>query len=169
MNVYLTALALLVALLLQTSLLVSWGAPGWHLDVVLLLIVGIGVVGGATRAVVWSLVAGLLLDVTSVAPLGTNLLALLPVALLTTVRDTNLVEGKLTLALALAFGGTLLYTCMFLLVLQATGRRVDWLGSLWWVALPSAVLNTVVMPLVYWVARGLALPHLVRKGTFIRP
>lgn len=168
MNVYLTAPTLFLAFLVQSSFLGSLGPTILRPDLLVLFIVSIGVIGGTGRAVAWGLAAGLLLDVAGAAPLGTNLIALFFVALLTAVRDTDLVEGKLTLTLALAFAGSVLYACVFLVILQATGSRVEWIASLGRIVLPGAVLNTMVLPGVYWITRRLALPHLVQSTTFIR-
>lgn len=166
MKLYLAVPAFLAVLLLQSTVLLSFGAVRLRPDLLLLFVVGIGVVGGSVRAVAWAVVAGLMMDLMSAAPLGAHLLALLPVAVLTLVRETDVVEGKLTLALALVFVGTFLYDGTYLAILQATGERVEWVRSLVWIMLPSAFLNTAVMPPVFWVVRKMALPPLTRLSPY---
>ncbi|MCX6024297.1 MAG: hypothetical protein NTZ05_21730, partial [Chloroflexi bacterium] len=86
-----------------------------------------------------------------------GLMALLPAALLTLLRGSDIVEGRLTLSLALVFLATFLYNGIFLAMLALTGQRVEWLPSFVWVMIPGAVLNTAVMPPVYWVIRRTAV------------
>lgn len=166
MKLYLAIPVFFAALLLQSSQLLAFSPMRLRPDLLLLFVIGVGVIGGSVRAVVWAVVAGLLLDLMSAAPLGTHLLALLPIALLTVLRETDLVEGKLTLAMALVFAGTFVYDSAQLAILQATGERVEWARSLFWIMLPSAVLNTAVMPLVFWVVRRMALPPLTRLSPY---
>lgn len=166
MKFHLTFPAFLLALLLQSTVLFSVGAVRLRPDLLLLLVVAIGVLSGSVRAIVWAVLAGLLMDLTSAAPTGAHLLALLPVALLTLARESDLVEGRLTLAMALAFVATFVYDAAFLAVLEITGHRVEWLGSLFWIMLPGAVLNTIVMPLVFWAARPMVLPPLTRTPAY---
>lgn len=157
MKLHLALPALFAALLLQTTLLLSMGAVHLRPDLLLLFVVGVGVVAGVSHAVIWSAAAGLLLDLMSAAPLGTHMMALLPVALLTLLRQSDIIEGRLTLSLALVFIATFVYDTIFLAMIALTGQRVEWLPSLFWVMLTSAVLNTAVMPPVYWVIRRTAL------------
>lgn len=166
MNVYLTAPAMLLALLVQTSLLASFSPTLLRPDLLLLFIVPIGTITGVGSAIAWSIPAGLLLDVSSAAPFGAHSASLLLVALLTAARDFEIIDSRLVLSLALTLFGTFVYSAAFLLILQLSGFRVEWLTSLVQVVLPVAILNTTLLPVMYWVTRRLAGPQPLKSGTF---
>ena len=58
-------------------------------------------------------------------------------------------HNRLVLPLAMAFGGTLFYIMMNMALRYALGYQVAFADNLLWVAIPSAILNTILMPVVY--------------------
>jgi hypothetical protein len=71
------------------------------------------------------------------------------VALLASLGRVSPFRNRLILPLAMAFGGTLFYIMMTMALRFALGLDVAFLDNLLWVALPSAILNTILMPVVY--------------------
>ena len=124
-------------------------------DLMLLAVIGWGMGRGAKEALIWGIVGGMLLDLFGGGPLGISVLALLPIALISGVGETKLMENNLTLALALIFLGTLLYNAIYLLLLQLLGNHVQWWLSFLNLFLPSALFNTLLMPFSYWLFRWL--------------
>ena len=56
---------------------------------------------------------------------------------------------RLVLPLAVAFGGTLFYFMMTMALRYALGAELAFVDNIVWVAVPSAVLNTILMPVIY--------------------
>jgi rod shape-determining protein MreD len=122
----------------------------------LLAVVGWGMSRGAKEALIWGIVGGMSLDLFGGGPLGVSVLALLPIALMSGVGETKLMENNLTISFALVFIGTILYNTIFLLLLQLLGNHVEWWLSFLTLFLPAALLNTLLMPFAYWLFRWLA-------------
>jgi hypothetical protein len=61
------------------------------------------------------------------------------------------VETNLLLALGAMLAGSVIHDLTFLLVLQLSGSSVPWVTDFARVVLPSAALNALIMPLVYWL------------------
>lgn len=153
----------LVASLLQSSSLPTPALGQAQPNLVLILVTAWGVAQGAHQGIVWALVGGLLLGLTSVAPWGSTALALLPVALLTYVSHLRLVADERLLALGIAFLGTLLYGGVLVLVFWALGHPIDWGQSYRYLFLPGALLNAILAALVYpffpWLGSKLSPPR----------
>jgi rod shape-determining protein MreD len=140
---------------LQSSVLPRIGILGVHLDLVLLLIMVWSVLRGFDEALVWGLVGGVLVDLYSAGPFGVNVLALGVVAILAAVAGTTLRQARGLVLLAYSPVGTIVYQLITLFILQNLEWRVDWPSMVALVVLPSAILNTIVAPLVYWPLRAL--------------
>ncbi len=122
-----------------------------------LLIIGWSVVHNVNDGLIWALTGGLLVDILSGGPLGGTVLALVIVALLTGQPLGR--EGSATLPRLLisTFVAVLAYHLALLAVLSWSGMAVDWRYSLLQIAMPSAVLNTALVPFVHrpllWLER----------------
>lgn len=139
----------LLATLLQSSFLPTPALIQAQPNLVLILVAAWGVTRGASQAIAWATIGGLLLGLTSAAPLGSLALALLPVALITYVGQLRLVADERLLALGVAFLGTLFYGAILILILQATGRPADWGDSYRLLFLPGALINALFIALAY--------------------
>jgi len=145
-----------VALLQSTWLaqVTLWGA---HPDLMVLLIIGWTAVHNVNDGLVWALIGGLLVDILSGGPLGGTVLALVVVALL--AGQPLRQEASITLPSLLisTFVAVLAYHLALLAVLSWGGMAVDWKYSILQIAMPSAVLNTVLVPFVHrpllWLER----------------
>ena len=153
---YFIAFPLLLAIaLVQSSALSPIPILKVEPDLMLLAVAGWGVSRGAREALIWGMIGGVLLDLLGSTPLGVSVLALAPVALLSGVAETRIVESNLNLAMLIIFPGTLLYNSLFLLLMQMLGNHVEWGASFVNVFLPSALLNTLLMPFAYWLFQWL--------------
>ena len=149
MNIYLSALILAGGAILQSSLAPHLGVVGVKPGVVLPLVVAWSIIRGSSEGVMWGFVGGLLLDLLSGAPLGLSALTLMVVGFATNLGESNLFKSSLVLPLAAVFAASLLSDGMQVLFLQALGWDLNWLEAMGRVALPTAVLNAVIMPFVY--------------------
>ena len=139
----------LLASLLQSSSLPTPSISQAQPNLILILVVGWGLARGATEGVVWALLGGVLLGLTSSVPLGAVALALLPVALLTQLGQLRLVHDERLLALGIGFLGTFLYGAVLVIVLQTSGYAISWGQSYRYLFLPGALLNALLVTLIY--------------------
>ncbi len=153
---YYVGFPLLVAIAwIQTSVLSPLPILAVRPDLMLLAVIGWGMMRGAKEALIWGIVGGVLLDLLGGGPLGISVLALLPIAIVSGVGETKLMESNLNLALALALLGSVLYNGIYLLLLQLLGNHVEWWLSFLRLFLPCALLNTLLMPFAYGLFRWL--------------
>jgi rod shape-determining protein MreD len=118
---------------------------------VVLLVIAVCMVESLYDAAIWGFMGGLMLDFMNAPlyPLGSNALILVLVALLVSVGRVSPFRNRLILPLAVAFGGTLFYIMMTMALRYALGHEVAFADNFLWVALPSAILNTILMPVAY--------------------
>ena len=107
---------------------------------------------------VWGFIGGLVIDLFSGGPLGSTVLALLAVALLSGQSWGQGIGSSLVRLLLIAFVAVLTYHLILLIVLGWTGHTVDW-GFAWLrVAGPSTLLNVALAPFVLppltWLERA---------------
>lgn len=150
----------LLAGLVQTSVLPVLLPAALHLDVrpdlVVLLVIAMAMAGNLREAAVWAMVGGLFLDLLAGLPLGTNALCLVLVVVLAALGASNPFRAYLLMPLVLAFLCTIFYYVLLLAVRTLLGQHFSWWSALQGVALPAALFNTALMPLVYtfilWLA-----------------
>ena len=137
------AAALFVALLalLQTGVLPFFPVFGARPSLVLVSVVVFASMHVGPRALAWGFGGGLLLDLFSTAPLGTNALLFTVIAYATGriglgLDRTHLVFPILATALA-----TIVYYPALILMLQIQGFQIDWITQVAIRLLPAAALN----------------------------
>ncbi len=155
MTIYLVIPLLILVAILQTSLVPHLALWGVFPDLPLLVVVAWSLLRGPREGIIWGFIAGLAVDMLSGAPLGAATLALMLTGILAGLGATTTVRALLALPLLAAFAGTIVYDLVFLLMIRISGQTVAWLGTLVRIILPSAVLNTALMLLVFWPMRKL--------------
>jgi rod shape-determining protein MreD len=127
-------------------------------QVVVLLVIAVCLVESLYDAAIWGFMGGLMLDfMNPIDPLGSNALLLVLVALLASMGRGNPFHNRLVIPLVYAFAGTLFYIMMTMALRYALGSEVAFLDNFLWVGLPSAVLNTILMPVAYSALLWLSL------------
>lgn len=150
--VYLAPVILFVAALLQSVVLPQAVPISVRPNFVVLLVVSVCLVEGLYDATIWAFVGGLMLDLMTspTFPLGSNALILVLVALLSSMGQANPFHSLLFVPLVTVFGATVFYNIMTMGLLMAFGRQEPVIvDNMLRVVLPGALLNGILMPVVY--------------------
>jgi rod shape-determining protein MreD len=119
-------------------------APNFVLVLILILSSRYGVREG----VVWAFGAGLVLDLLALDPLGSNGLAMIPVAVIGSLARRPMLQSGLLLTMLMVLGATLAHFTLASIIdtLSGTGYTVAVSIRL---GLVTAFLNTLVVPPIY--------------------
>jgi rod shape-determining protein MreD len=122
----------------------------------LLVVVSWSLLRGAREGVLWGFLGGLALDFLSGLPLGSCALTLTLTAYLASLGQLTLYRTSPLFPSGLALTASVVHDCLLMVLLSLLGHAVAWRDLLLQVALPSAVLGSLAMPLVH---RGLTRLH----------
>ena len=152
------AIPVLIILALAQATLLSWiSIAGIKIDLALTLVVAWGLVGPAGEAAIWGFVAGIVLDLVSGLPFGTQTLALAAIGWTLSLPVLDEFRGNLFLPPAAILLATFIYNLIALTVLSLVGWQVSWDEYLLRLTLPSAIVNTLTLPFLYfplqWISR----------------
>ena len=149
MRYVIAAVLLLLIAAVQTSALSSFRVLGVHANLMLVLLLSWAMVRGLEEAMVVVPMGGLALGLMDGQLLGAAMLALIPVVLLTEIREARIIQGDFLLAILLILLSTLAYELIILLTLRVTGETVQWWGTFSRVVVPAAIVNALLVPPVY--------------------
>ena len=93
--------------------------------------------------------AGLVFDLSSAGPPGAGLLPMALVGLLSGLGQVSSRRSNRLLPVQAALLGTVVFDLIYMLLLQLSGWGFSLIVAIYEVALPSAVLNLLLMPAVY--------------------
>ncbi len=149
--VYVGAVLLFIAALVQSVVLPQAVPVSARPHFVVLLVVAICLVESLYDATMWAFMGGLMLDLMNgpVYPVGSNALILVLVALLASLGQANPFHNLLFVPLVTVFAATLFYHLMTMGLSVALGHHVPLLDNLLRLAVPSAILNAILMPVAY--------------------
>jgi rod shape-determining protein MreD len=153
MNAYWSFALLCVLALLQSTLLPQLQVLGVQPDLVLLVVVSWSLLRGSEEGMVWALIGGLALDVLSSAQLGVNTLPLLLIGFLTGLWQRGLVRLEVLVPLGAIPIATLVYQGAMVALLKLLGWPGTWQAAFRYAILPTTLVNTLLMPLVYILMR----------------
>ncbi len=125
-------------------------------DFVLIFAASWAVVRGQNESLVIVPLAGFLRDLPTSDPLGTSVLAFIPVVLLASAVRLRALDSQFLPTVAVVLGGSVAYGVMAALVLSATGQSIDWLHAILRVIAPLALVNALFAPIVYLPLHWLA-------------
>lgn len=148
---YIGALLLFISALVQSVVLPKIVPLAAMPHLVLLLVVAVCLVESLHDAVIWGFIGGLILDLMTAPalPIGSNALLLVLVALLASLGQADPFQTLVVVPLATVFGATIFYNMMLMLLHYASGANVPFLDNFLRVALPGAIMNTILMPVAY--------------------
>lgn len=153
MTIYLVVPLLAVIALIQSTIVPHLAIWGVFADLPLVVVVSWGLLAGRREGVLWGFIAGFAVDLFSGAPFGAATLAMMTVGFLSGLGEAAVFRAQLALPLVIVFLATLLYDLIFLLIVRMSGTPVAWVGSLFRLILPSAILNVALTPVVFLLVR----------------
>jgi rod shape-determining protein MreD len=155
LNLYVTLALLTGVTLLQSTVLPHLTLAGVAPDLMLLVIVSWSLLRGTAESIVWALIGGLMLDLTSGIPFGVTTVSLVLISVLTGLGEVNVFRANILLpGVTIAFA-TVAYYLAMLLLSQILGRPVAWGLSLFRLVGWAVLINSVTMPFVYLLLRWL--------------
>jgi rod shape-determining protein MreD len=153
--------ALLGVAIVQATLMPAIPLIGLRMDLPLVLVVVQGLVGPTRSAAQWGFIIGIFLDLFSGMPFGVNMIALTVIGVLIDVGQAVFFRGNLLAPPIAIMVATLIDHVLILAILNMVNGSVLWSDYLLRVTLPAALLNVVLLPLVYF--------PLQRLNHFINP
>lgn len=144
------AALILSALFAQIALLPTIDAFRVLPNVPLVLLLVWSATRGIREGLFWAFGIGLLLDILSIDPLGSNGLALLVVVLLGGLSARRIFSSKVMFLIALAALATVLHGTVILMVRNAEGGATP-IGAVIRPLVSQAVLNAILVPPCYWI------------------
>jgi rod shape-determining protein MreD len=153
MSPYLLVPGLAFAAIVQATLVPLLPTGEARPDLLLLFVVAWGIVRGGGEATVWGLAGGIFLDLLSGVPFGVQTLGLTAVGLLADAMETNFFRSNLLLPLAAIFVATFLFHIVEGAAMQTVGYPISWQPFLLRAVFPTAIFNTILMPVVYGLLR----------------
>lgn len=118
-------------------------------ELLVLSAIACGLLGGFRAGLAWGAVAGLVFDLSSAGPPGAGLLPMALVGLLSGLGQVSSRHSNRLLPVQAALLGTVVFDLIYMLLLQLSGWGFSLIVAIYEVALPSAVLNLLLMPAVY--------------------
>jgi rod shape-determining protein MreD len=140
---------LMVAAVLQSTVLSHFRVFAGTLDLVLLLTLSWTISGDWLGGIAWGFIGGLCLDLLSGGPLGAGALGLVLMAYFASLTEGRFWRSHVLLPLTTIALGTFGFHTLYLVGLSLSGYPVNWSYDLSQVTLPSAVVNTLLMLPVY--------------------
>lgn len=150
LSLYVTIPLLTLIALGQDVLLTRLDVLGGRVDLVFLSVVAWGMLRGSAEAIIWGFFGGLVLDLFSGGPMGAITLALMIVAFLAGRRWGRELSPTFLRVALIALGLCFVYHVLLLTLLAVSGRTMAWAYGLTRVAVPSAVVNGLLAPPVYY-------------------
>lgn len=149
--VYIGAIFLFLTALVQSVILPKVVPLAAMPNLVLLLVVAVCLVESLHDAIIWGFVGGIILDLLTAPalPFGSNALLLVLVALLASLGQADPFRTLVVVPLATVFGATIFYNIMLMLLHFVSGDSVPFFDSFLRVAIPGAIMNTILMPVAY--------------------
>lgn len=149
--VYIGAILLFIASLVQSVVLPQAVPISARPHFVVLLVVAVCLAESLYAAVIWGFMGGLMLDLMSgpAFPIGTNALILVLIALIASLGQADPFHNLLLVPLFTAFACTIFYHILMMGLSAALGHQVAFIDNILRVALPSAILNAILLPVAY--------------------
>jgi len=131
----------------------------------LVLLMCWAMVRGPKETMVLIPLAGIFKDLITTDPVGTSVLALLPIVPLAAVRERWPTESEFLPTLTAVAAASVSYHLLYMMVLTAVGDGPPWLQSPMRVILPAALFNALITPILYLPVRwATTLSEMVRPG-----
>ncbi len=149
----LLALPVLLPLVLLQSALFSYvRVAGVTVQVAVVVVLAVALWRSSAETIIWAVIAGLLIDLGSIAPIGSSALALTFAVLAIAPFRANLNYNRVILPFLLGIVAMIVYELSYMLLLRMVGTATN---SAWVAQLPTRVLVHSVLALpLYWLLRA---------------
>jgi len=154
-NVYLTIIVMTITALLDSTVVPRLSIAGLHPDLTLVVVIAWSLLRGADEGVVWAFIGGLELDFLSGGVFGAHTIALLLTSFLSGLGELNVFRTSLFLPPITASVATLVYDTVLLGMSHLMGTPVHWTAALVRIILPTALINALLLSLLYLPLRWL--------------
>lgn len=152
-SVFLAVPLMIVLTVLQTAVLPRFPIVGAIVLLPFLAALSWGLLRGADEGVIWAFIAGLFMDLFSVAPLGgASLTYMIAVWLIVLIKEP-LPSNRFVLPMVLAAVATLLQQILYFLFLRVFGYGTTWAAMP--PLLPTIILHALFVLPLYWFLNGL--------------
>ncbi len=128
---------------------------GGRVNWVLLMVMAWGLLRGVQEGALTGLIGGFTLDLVSGTPLGLYAVLLTAIGACVALGESALLGGSMGLLFGLAVLATVAYHGLTALALQVLGWGMPSFARLIQVLAPTALLNAILMPFVFLLARRL--------------
>jgi rod shape-determining protein MreD len=146
---FLIPLLLLVSII-QVTVLPLISIAGYKIDLALMLVVAQSLVGTPGTSSQWGFIVGIFLDLASGLPFGIHALTLTAIGVLMDLGEDAFFRGNVLAPPIAMISATFVYNILILAILSLMNWSINWGDYLFRIILPSAVLNTVAMPVTYF-------------------
>ena len=160
-SIYLLLLGLILVVLVQATLLNRVRILGVQPDLLLVIVVCWSLLHGFQDGLLWAFAGGLGIDLVAGLPLGASPLALMPVALFSSLGRSSVYASNTWLPVLLVAAATPLHGWVLLLIRQLLGASIDWLAATQHVVLPAIVPNALLALIVARLLRKLTVRPVV--------
>jgi rod shape-determining protein MreD len=134
---------------IQTAILPQFPVAGVSPQLLFLVALAWGLLRGLREGLVWAFIAGIWVDLFSIAPVGVSSLAFMAALAATIPLQQVLPPRRLLSAILLAGLGTLVYLTLYLAALRAFGHTLTFNGLL--ELLPIFLLNLILIAPIYLI------------------
>ncbi len=141
---------LLLIAVVQVTLVPLVSVAGYKVDLALVVVVAQGLVGAPGTAAQWGFILGLFLDLSSGLPFGIHMFVLTAIGMLMDLGQSILFRGNVVAPPIAMVSATLVSHLLILAILALLNWPVNWADYLLRITLPTAILNTLVIPLAFF-------------------
>lgn len=148
---------LIIAAVLNATVMPEFRIGGGAPDLVLIIVVSWALLADVREAMLWSVVGGVLQDWLSVAPVGTSALGLVVIVFAANATFGRVSRNNVLVPPLVAAAGTVVYHLIVLSVLWAVGVNVPIERGLSYVTIPSLFYNALLIIPVFRLMGQLSL------------
>lgn len=148
-SIYLAIPIMLLLAVAQTAILPRFPIWGVTPQLPLLVALAWGLLHHSDEGIMWAFVAGLLLDLFSIVPLGVTAFAFVVAVFVSTSFTQAFPSSRFILPLLVGILATLIYLLLYFLLLRFVGHPIEWQTAASWLSL--AVLHGILILPIYWL------------------
>lgn len=149
MGRYLSLPILVIAAILQSTIVPAIRVGGGGPDLILMAVLCWMLLAGTEEGIVWAMVGGIVQDLISGIPTGTSALALVVVAFGVNLAFGTIARNNIIIPPIVAALGSIVYHLILIVLLSILGHNVAIAYVLMYVTLPTVVFNFVLMLAIF--------------------